>query len=234
MTDRTRDRLVGAAIALLVVLLVGVVAVLVLAWSLSDPVEDDAPPPASRPTTDAEDDAGPVGRPPSDLAPGETWLGDLDLDAGTVLTTDTRLRDLEAVAQDVRNGPDGTVIGRLAVETTVPFEVVAAELGEGSTITAAEDGQASITRDVQVGGRSFTVVATGTVEVARGLIVVEPRSVDIGGPDFLAQAVAALARELVTIEQEVEGLPEGLVLQEVVVREDGFRASLDGEDVVLE
>lgn len=231
---RARDRLVGAAIALGAVLLLAVVAVVAFAWWVSDPVDGSAPSP--RPTLDGTD-AGPGGadaaQPPSDLAPGETWLGDLVLDAGTVLTTDATLRDVEAVGQDVRSGPGGTVVGRLAVEATIPFEVVAVEIGGGSTVGPATDGQASVTRDVEVGGRSFTVVATGTVEVVGGLIVVEPQAVDIGGPAFLAEAVAAVARELVTIEQEVEGLPEGLVLREVVVGEDGFRASLDGEDVAL-
>ncbi|MGJ7442577.1 LmeA family phospholipid-binding protein [Aquipuribacter sp. MA13-6] len=228
---RTRDRLVGAAIALLGVALVVVVAVVAFAWWVSDPADDGASPLPG--TTDGvvTDGATGAATPPSDLGPGETWLGDLVLDAGTVLTTDATLRDVEAVAQDVRNGADGSVVGRLAVEATVPFEVVAAELGEGSTVAAAEDGQASVTRDVEVADRTFTVVATGTVAVARGLIVVEPTAVDIGGPPFLAEVVAAAARELVTIEQEVEGLPEGLVLQDVVVLDDGFRVALDGEDV---
>ncbi len=231
---RARDRLVGAAIALAAVLLLAVGAVVALAWSVSDPVDDTTPGP--RPTSDAGGSGtggGSAAQPPSDLAPGETWLGDLVLDAGTVLTTDATLRDVEAVGQDVRSGPGGTVVGRLAVEATVPFEVVAVELGEGAVVRPAADGQASVTREVEVGGRSFTVVATGTVEVVGGLVVVEPQAVDVGGPAFLAEAVAALARELVTIEQEVEGLPEGLVLREVVVGEDGFRATLDGEDVAL-
>jgi hypothetical protein len=37
----------------------------------------------------------------------------------------------------------------------------------------------------------------------------------------------------VTIEQTVEGLPEGLVLRDVAVQDDGFRARLDGVDVRL-
>jgi hypothetical protein len=37
----------------------------------------------------------------------------------------------------------------------------------------------------------------------------------------------------VTIEQDIEGLPEGLVLRDVAVRDDGFRATFRGEDVEL-
>ena len=64
-----------------------------------------------------------------------------------------------------------------------------------------------------------------------GTLVVEPRSIDIGGPSFLSGAIAAVVRRLVTIEHDIEGLPEGLVLQEVTVEDDGFRARLEGEDV---
>jgi len=236
--QRRTDRWVGAGLAIGVVLLIAVVVVLGLAWWLSDPADDGSDEPAGAGSGAVADEPGladtevPVS-PPDDLRTGETWLGDLVLDAGTVVTPDTTLRDVEAVGRDVRSGPGGTVVGDLQVEATVPFDVVARELGDDSTVRAAGDGQAEVERDVVVAGRSFRVLATGTVEVERGLVVVEPTAVDIGGPAFLAQAVAALASELVTIEQEVEGLPEGLELRDVEVREDGFRASLRGQDVLL-
>ena len=69
--------------------------------------------------------------------------------------------------------------------------------------------------------------------VEDGLLVVEPRSIDLGGPDFLSRATAALVRRLVTIEHAIEGLPEGLVLLDVDVQDDGVRADLEGDDVVL-
>lgn len=62
------------------------------------------------------------------------------------------------------------------------------------------------------------------MKVEGGRLIVEPRSIDIGGPDFLSDATAAVVRGLVTIEHEIEGLPEGLVLQDVTVQGDGFRA----------
>ena len=73
----------------------------------------------------------------------------------------------------------------------------------------------------------------GTVEVVAGRLVVEPTSIDIGGPAFLADLLASIVREFVTIEHEIEGLPEGLVLQSVRVQDDGFRAHLEGSDVVI-
>lgn len=80
----------------------------------------------------------------------------------------------------------------------------------------------------------FSRVDAGwTVQVRDGLLVVEPRSVDLGGPDVLSEAIAAAARQFVTIEHPIEGLPENLILQDVTVQDDGFRAELAGRDVVL-
>ncbi|WP_258061898.1 LmeA family phospholipid-binding protein [Arthrobacter sp. ZGTC412] len=100
-------------------------------------------------------------------------------------------------------------------------------------IRAADGGQAMVVRTVEALGRELRVIATGTVEVEAGRLVVEPRSIDFGGPDFLSDATAAVVRRLVAIEHDIEGLPEGLVLQDVAVQGDGFRARLLGEDVQL-
>lgn len=225
--QRTTDRLVGAGVAVLVIAL----ALVAFLWWLSEPA-DDAAARTDLPRSNAvEPRTSPD--PPTDLAEGETWLGDVDLDAGVVATPDASLRDLAAVAQDVRTGPDGLVVGSLSVQATVPFEVVEDELGEGNTVRAADGSQASVVREIEFGGRVFTVVATGTVEAVGGRLVVEPRSIDIGGSGFLSDALGDLARELVTIEHSIEGLPEGLVLEGVSVREDGFRADLRGADVQL-
>jgi hypothetical protein len=90
-----------------------------------------------------------------------------------------------------------------------------------------------VVRTVTVLGRGLRVTATGTVEAKAGKLVVEPRSIDFGGPDFLSDATASVVRRLVTIEYDIEGLPKGLVLQNVAVQGDGFRANLRGEDIKL-
>jgi hypothetical protein len=118
------------------------------------------------------------------------------------------------------------------VDATVPFEVVARELGPGIVVRRA-GSRAQVIRTVLVAGRQLRVVATGDVTVVAGRLVVEPRSIDVGGPELLARSLADVARRLVTIEQDVEGLPEGLVLQRVTIEDAGFRAHLEGEDVRL-
>lgn len=224
---RVKDWLIGAAGMILVL----VVVAAVLWWSVSDPVGGGEPGPVPSPTAGA--DSPPAPQPPADLRADEVWLADVALDAGTVVAGGSMLRDVRAVGQDVVTSPDGLVAGRLAVDATVPFDVVAGKLGNGTEVRSADGGQAMVVRTVSALGRGLRVIATGTVEVQGGKLIVEPRSIDIGGPDFLSDATAAVVRRLVTIEHNIEGLPEGLVLQDVAVQGDGFRATLRGEDITL-
>jgi hypothetical protein len=227
-SPRTRDRFVGALVGVAVTLLLLVLAAAVLFWSVSEPAGGTT----AAPSPTASSPGTGTGTPPDAPAEGETWLGAVGFEAGTVLTSEAELLDVEATGDDVVAGPDGIRAGRLDVTGTVPFALVAARLGEGTTVSA-DGSRAAVLRTVEVAGRELRVVATGDVEVEGGRIVVIPRTVDVGGPDFLADTLGGLVRELVTIEQEVEGLPEGMELVDVTVQDDGFRARLEGEDVVV-
>jgi hypothetical protein len=222
-----KDWLIGAAG---MVLLLGVMAA-ILWWAVSSPAGGGEAKPVPSPSVGA--DRPPAAQPPADLREDQVWLGDLALDAGTVVSAGSTLRDVHAVGQDVVTSPDGVVAGQLAVDATVPFDVVARKLGSGSEVRSADAGQATVVRTVAVLGRELRVTATGTVEAKAGKLVVEPRSIDFGGPDFLSDATAAVVRRFVTIEQTIEGLPDGLVLQDVAVQGDGFRAKLRGENIKL-
>lgn len=221
---RATDWLIGALGMLVVLMLAGVL----FWWVGTDPADEAGAEPAP---TDAG--APPSSTPPADLGEDEVWLADLTFDAGTVIAAGSTLRDVHAVGEDVVSGAGGLVAARLTVDATVPFGVIADELGGGSVVSAAEDGQARVVRTVQVLGRDLQVDATGTVEVVDGRVVMVPRSVDVGGPDVLSDGLAAVARRFVTIEQGIDGLPEGLELQDVSVQDDGLRATLRGEDVPL-
>lgn len=219
--------LLGAFGTLLVLVVMGAT----LWWTATDPADTGG----ERPSATTPTDAGglPDATPPTDLSDGEAWFEELRLDAGTVVAEDSLLRDVSAVGHDVTTSPDAVVAQRVSVEATVPFEVVAAEIGDGTSVGPAADGRSTVVRTVEVLGRDLTVTATGTVVAESGRLVVEPTSIDIGGLDFISDAVATVVRQLVTIEHEVEGLPEGLVLEDVDVHDDGFRARLRGEDVQL-
>ena len=66
-----------------------------------------------------------------------------------------------------------------------------------------------------------------------GQLLIEPETVDLGGPAFLDSAASALARSLVTIREDVPGVPEGMALTDVKVTDAGFAASLSGTDVTI-
>ena len=223
--SRALDWAIGA-LGMLVILLVTLVT---LWFVLSDPAT--GPDQTSSPTPTASATGPAV--PPSDLKKDEIWLGDMDVNSNIVVLPDSSLLDVDAQGYGARSGPNGLVVERLDVRATVPFVNVEAELGGDSRVTPGEDGQATIERTMDVLGRQFSITATGTVAVKNGLLVVEPRSVDIGGPEILSNAIAAAARQFVTIEHPIAGLPKNLVLQDVTVQEDGFRAELSGKDVVL-
>jgi hypothetical protein len=223
---RAKDWLIGAMGMLLIL----VVVIVVLAWLVSDPAKSGE---ASGASATVGGRGIPEGTPPADLGENAVWLADLRLDAATVVTAESMLRDVRAVGQDVLTRPDGLVAARVTVDATVPFKVVADELGERTTVRAAPGGQATVVRTVEALGREVRVVATGTVDVEAGRVVVEPRSIDVGGPNFVSKVIGGVVRRLVRIEHDIEGLPEGLVLQNVVVRRDGFRVRLAGDDVRL-
>ncbi|CAA9402999.1 MAG: hypothetical protein AVDCRST_MAG32-3082 [uncultured Nocardioides sp.] len=215
------------AVAMLLLLLVALAA---LWWLVTDPVDDDAP----RPVPSAMDTGKVWGlEPPADLREGEAWFAELDLEAWTMVAAGSELRDVTALGQDVVTSPDAIVAARMSVEATVPFEVVMDEIGDGVVVSAAPDGQATVVRSVEVQGRELSVTATGTVEAAAGRLLLEPLSIDVGGLESVSDELADVVRRLVTIEHEVEGLPEGLVLEDVAVQGDGFRVILRGEDVEL-
>ncbi|MDT0163960.1 LmeA family phospholipid-binding protein [Actinotalea sp. AC32] len=227
---RLLDGLVGAGVLLLVLVVVAV-AVVVL---ISEPA-GDAGAPSSPGVEEGSGGGGSVGAasPPGDLAEGEVWLGDVALEAGALATADGVLHDVRADGVDVRTGPEGLTAASMVLDATVPFELVAEQVGDGVVVGAGPRGQATVTRGAELLGRRLDVSATGTVEVVRGRLVIEPTSIDVGGPAFLSDVLGTVVRELVTIEHEIEGLPEGMVLDDVEVQPDGFRARLVGEDVRL-
>ena len=236
-----KDGLVGAGVAVLVMVLVVVVLFLLVTRPASDeaavapsPGATAGPtgPPGEVPPTPGE----PADSPPATLARGDLWLTGLSMDATTLATPDGVLHDVVVTGQDVRTGTSGLVAGVLGVEATVPFELVATQIGGDVTVrpVPGRGDTAAVHRSFEAFGRVLDVEATGTVSVVSGLLVIEPRTIDIGGPAFLADLLGSVARELVTIEHEIEGIPEGLVLLDVVVQDDGFRAQLGGRDVRIE
>lgn len=185
----------------------------------------DEPPPSAPPVA--------IPGAPARLEPGQTWLSAVVLDSTAVLTQDGPLTDVRATGRDVSLTPDGLTAGSLTIDAVLPFASAAGQVGDGVVLYAAGSGRAGLRRTVSVLGRDVPVTATGTVRAEDGLLVVEPETVDLGGPDFLDSAASATVRRLVTIRQQVEGLPQGMRLTRVEVVSGGFRVHLEGRRIAL-
>lgn len=229
---QSRRRLLDGTIGALVMLGIVVLALLLLWLSMTRPVNnDDATPVASSafptavPSTEAT--------PPPDLAEDEVWLGDISLNASSVIAAGTPLLDVVGTGTDVTSGPDGLMADHVDLTATVPFDVVAAEIGPGATLSAADGGEVRVDTRVEAFGRSLPVGATGTVTVADGNLLMVPTAIDIGGSRFVTDLLGEGLQELVMIEHRIEGLPDGVVLRSVQVVDDGFRTNLTGDDIRL-
>lgn len=180
--------------------------------------------------------AGPGVRPsdpPTDLGPGETWLGDVDLSSSALVTPQGPLRDVHATGTNVRVSGDGLRVGTVTLTATLPFEVAATQVGHGVVLYDAGGGFAGVRRTATLLGQDLTVRATGVVSAVNGDLRIEPRTIDVGMPGFVNDALSAAASELVTIQQSIQGLPPGPRLTAVAVGPNGFAATLKGTDVTI-
>lgn len=218
--------LLGVATTLAVLALAVLALVLVLGTSGGEPVAVPSP-------TASGPGGAPAPQQPDDLAADETWLGAVELRSQDVVSAAAELADVVATGSGVRFSQQGLRADRLDLEATVPYATVASQVGEDVRIFDAGGGLAGIERQVTVLGRDLTVSATGTVTADGGQLLIEPETVDLGGPSFLDAAASALVRTLVTIREDVPGAPAGMALTDVEVTDAGFAASLSGTDVTI-
>lgn len=171
-----------------------------------------------------------LGSAPDPDAPAEQALG---AETPGPAGEGTLLVDISAAASRVVI-TDATVHARdVRLEGTLLFETAAAQLGKGVRLYPAGDGLIGLTREVSLMGVQAEVSAVGAVRVSRGRLVIEPRTVRVGGPAWLEGVASEVLRRLVTIRHTVQGLPEGLRLVHVRVTHGGLRAELEGSDVQI-
>lgn len=203
----------------LVLLLVAVVTF----WSASVPTDEAMPFPNS-PTASA----------PAPLPSGDDVVLDAtSMTADRLLSSGGELRDLYAVARDLRTSGGAVAAGALDVDVTVPFGSVETQVGHGIRLRHDGSGQLRAEAPVTFLGRTLTVSAVGRVVPQGREIVFEPVAVDIPGPQALQGALLAISQRALTLRQEVPGLPAGMALTTLDVRDDGFRAHVRGHDVRL-
>ena len=211
---------VGSTLAVLALVLV----VALFSLSSGSPQPSAAPSPTSSDTTPQA---------PADLGDEETWLGTVELRSEDVVSAKGALVDVVAFGSGVRFSDAGLLAQSLDIDATIPFTTVATQVGSDVTVYDAGNGKTGVERAVTILGRDLTLKATGTVSADGGQLLIEPETVDLGGPAFLDSAASALARSLATIRQDVPGVPEGMSLTAVEVTPEGFDVQLNGADVVV-
>jgi len=216
---------VGATLAAFALVLVVLVFTLGSGSSSGGFVGSTASPrPTGSPTVAAQ---------PADLAADETWLGAVDLRSQDVVSAKGNLVDVVAKGSGVRFSQKGLKAQTLDIDATIPFATVAKQVGADVTVYDAGNGKTGVERTVTILGRDLTLKATGTVTADGGQLLIEPETVDLGGPSFLDSAASSLARGLATIRQDVPGVPTGMSLTDVKVTPQGFDARLNGTEVVI-
>jgi hypothetical protein len=183
--------------------------------------------------------APPMSSPPSSssgvptLARGQAWLGNLTLASSPLTTTANALTDVHATGTGVLLTDKGLMARTMTIDAILPFGAAASSVGPGVQLYAAGDGRAGLRRTVTLLGRDLAVTATGLVRAEDGLLVIEPKTVDLGGATWLDAAASEAVRSLVTVRQRVEGVPTGMRLTSVSVTSAGFRIRLQGSDVLV-
>jgi hypothetical protein len=169
---------------------------------------------------------------PATVAPGETWLGDVELSSEDVRTADGPLQDVAASGVGVQLTEEGLRADRLDLLATLPFETAAEQIGDGIELYPAGD-LAGMRRTVEILGRQVPIEATGRVQAVDGQLVIEPQTVDLGSAEWVDRLASAAVRAFVTIRHTVTGIPEGMRLDTVEVQPDGFRVELSGTEVSI-
>jgi hypothetical protein len=208
----------------------GILSLLLVAALLLLLVSTPAGPPAESSPTRSATTQPPTA--PATVAPGETWLGDVELSSEDVRTADGPLQDVAASGVGVQLTEEGLQADRLDLLATLPFETAAEQIGDGIELYPAGD-LAGMRRTVEILGRQVPIEATGRVQAVDGQLVIEPQTVDLGSAEWVDRLASAAVRAFVTIRHTVTGIPEGMRLDTVEVQPDGFRVELSGTEVSI-
>ncbi|SDG01074.1 LmeA family phospholipid-binding protein [Klenkia brasiliensis] len=156
---------------------------------------------------------------------------DLGQPAGT--SAQVSLQGVRLPLSDVVGGQVSQLpVDRVDARASVPFDLLAAQLGGDTTLTAEGDGL-RITKTVEVLGQTVPLTAAGTVTLDGQDLVVTVDSAAGAGidvPQFLVDA----AQDLLDFRYPLPALPFGLELTGLQVTGTGVDVTAGADDVVLQ
>lgn len=187
--------------------------------------------PATNPNASTAADAVAPTAAPAPLQGDDLWAHGVDLTAPRVRTARGDLLDVRVVASGAGATHTGIQGRNVGVDATVPFATVEKQIGQGISLRPAPGGRVVAIANIRVLGRDLPIEALGAVSAEEGLLIVRPVRLRVAGSGFFDAVLGEVARRTLTISQPVPGLPEGLALQTITVRDDGFRVHVAGKDV---
>ena len=145
---------------------------------------------------------------------------------------DVSLQGVEVPLSDVLAGSVQRVpVGRVDGTATLPYALLAEQLGPGTTVTRDGD-RLRVQRTVEVAGVSVPLTATGTVSLDGDTLVVDVDDASGAGvdvPDVLVDQVG----DTLDLRYPIPQLPFGLQVTGVAPADDGVRIAIQATDTVL-
>ncbi|MGK5111078.1 MULTISPECIES: LmeA family phospholipid-binding protein [unclassified Geodermatophilus] len=145
---------------------------------------------------------------------------------------DVALRGVAVPLSDVLSGSVEQVpVERIDGTATLSYELLAAQLGPGTTLAREGDGL-RVERTVELAGLTLPLTAVGTVSLDGGDLVVdvdEAAGAGVEIPGFLVER----AGDLLDLRYPIPELPFGLQVTAVTPADDGVDVAVEATDTVL-
>jgi hypothetical protein len=159
-------------------------------------------------------------------------LSGADLRQPEGTSADVSLQGVQVALSDVLSGSVQQVpVERVDGTATLSYDLLAAELGPGTTLSREGDGL-RVETTVEVAGQTVPLTATGTVRLDEDTLVVDVEDASTAGvdaPDLFVDQVS----DALDLRYGIPDLPFGLQVTGVTTGDDGVRVAVSATDTVL-
>lgn len=163
-----------------------------------------------------------------DVSATDVVAGDLRLPELTAQVTGARVRLRDALADDVTDVP----VERVDARAVVPYDELVRRSGDRELTVAPEGDRLRLRGEVQVLGRELEATALSRLTVENGALVLTAESFDVGS-DAVDSLLTGALHGVFDLRVDLDGLPYGLVVEDVQVQPDGLAVRASADDTVL-
>lgn len=163
-----------------------------------------------------------------DVSATDVVAGDLRLPELTAQVTGARVRLRDALADDVTDVP----VERVDARAVVPYDELVRRSGDRELTVAPEGDRLRLRGEVQVLGRELEATALSRLTVENGALVLTAESFDVGS-DVVDSLLTGALHGVFDLRVDLDGLPYGLVVEDVQVQPDGLAVRASADDTVL-